>query len=269
MIRSIGVFAHMFHAHVFCEMRDYLANIPYTSDIYLTTCTEENAKTLREDLFNGWKGKVSVFVVPNRGRDIAAKLITFREHHKAHDLVLHIHTKNDDVEWRYFMFQRLLGSRERIYNIIDNFRKDPGLGIVGPEYYPPIAKFTGWRENRPIGEKLLSRLGVDPGDVLGLDFPAGSMFWARPAALEPLFSLGLTLEDFPPEPIGKDGTLAHTVERLFYIAAELAGYKWATISLGVRNLFPGYPIYWPANPENRRAVRLQSTHGREPARAEH
>jgi lipopolysaccharide biosynthesis protein len=47
-----------------------------------------------------------------------------------------------------------------------------------------------------------------------LEFPAGGFFWARPAALTPLHSLGLTLEALPPEPLAADNTLLHALVRL-------------------------------------------------------
>jgi lipopolysaccharide biosynthesis protein len=60
------------------------------------------------------------------------------------------------------------------------------------------------------------------------DFPNGTMFWARPAALEPLFALNLAADDYPAEPLPKDGTLLHALERLLPFAAEKAGYTVAT-----------------------------------------
>jgi lipopolysaccharide biosynthesis protein len=56
------------------------------------------------------------------------------------------------------------------------------------------------------------------------------MFWARPAALEPILRLGLNTNDFPEEPIKIDGTLAHAIERLFALGTEQAGYTWFKVA---------------------------------------
>jgi lipopolysaccharide biosynthesis protein len=56
------------------------------------------------------------------------------------------------------------------------------------------------------------------------------MFWARPAALQPILSLGLTALNFPPEEAPLDGTMAHAIERLFALSAEYAGYSWIKVA---------------------------------------
>jgi hypothetical protein len=63
-----------------------------------------------------------------------------------------------------------------------------------------------------------------------LEFPAGGFFWARPAALMPLHSLGLTLEALPPEPLASDNTLLHALERLPCLSCELMGLRWEKLA---------------------------------------
>ena len=62
---------------------------------------------------------------------------------------------------------------------------------------------------------LLERMGIsgniDPKTVL---YSFGTMMWYRPKALKPLFDLNLKYKDFPEEPIGVGGTIAHAIERL-------------------------------------------------------
>ena len=63
-----------------------------------------------------------------------------------------------------------------------------------------------------------------------LDFPSGSMFWARSAALRPLLDLRLGFDDFQAEAGQTDGTLAHAIERLYFLVCEQAGFDWLKIT---------------------------------------
>ena len=55
------------------------------------------------------------------------------------------------------------------------------------------------------------------------------MFWARRAALEPLWDAGFKTEEFPQEPVPYDGTILHAVERILPSCVEAAGYSWCTV----------------------------------------
>ena len=56
------------------------------------------------------------------------------------------------------------------------------------------------------------------------------MFWARTAALRPLLDLHLSFDAFPEEQGQTDGTLAHAIERLYFLACEHAGFAWMKIT---------------------------------------
>ncbi len=73
-------------------------------------------------------------------------------------------------------------------------------------------------------------MGIALSEDAILDFPSGSMFWARSSALRPLLDVGLTFEDFSEEPCEIDGTLAHAIERIYYFVCERAAFKWIKIS---------------------------------------
>ncbi|MEQ9448872.1 MAG: rhamnan synthesis F family protein, partial [Rhodospirillaceae bacterium] len=75
-------------------------------------------------------------------------------------------------------------------------------------------------------QALAQRMGITIAKNKALDFPSGSMFWARSAALYPLLDLDLEFSDFDEEKDQIDGTLAHVIERTYFHICEGAGFKW-------------------------------------------
>lgn len=229
-IVKIGVFCHMYYAEMFDQFTQVLRNLPAGSALHLSTCSQENASDLLAR-FSSWDGRVDVRVVENRGRDLAPKLITFKTEHANYDCVLHLHTKGSIPEWRNHILKHLAGSRRGVSKIIADFERNPQLGIVAAPCYPPIRPWIHWGPNRHWAASLAFCMGIDPSKLDPLDFPAGSMFWARPAALAPLLNLDLRIDQFAEESGQTDGTIGHAIERLFYVAANHAGYASKTVPL--------------------------------------
>jgi lipopolysaccharide biosynthesis protein len=149
----------------------------------------------------------------NCGRDIAPKIIGFRNVHDEYNYVLHLHTKCSSRSWLSFNLDSLLGSHKAIVRVFEASQLDPDLGIVAPRLFPQVKRFMGWGANFALCQSLARRLKIVITRQSPLDFTAGSMFWARSAALRPLLDLDLTFEDFPKESGQTDGTLAHAIER--------------------------------------------------------
>jgi glycosyltransferase involved in cell wall biosynthesis len=84
----------------------------------------------------------------------------------------------------------------------------------------------GWGSNKDAAVQLMSRMGMESANFFDKPprFPAGSMFWFRPAALRPILDLDLTYDNFPAEPIRDDGTLAHALERCLCEVVRREGY---------------------------------------------
>lgn len=231
----IAVFLHAFHMALMPEFRVYLAHLPPPADLFLSTNNEEKRHEL-VNLFADWpQGKVTVIVTPNRGRDIAPKLVGFGHAHAGYDLVLHLHTKHSGHEsglggWRGYLLKTLLGSPETVRSVLEIFRQSPGLGLLAPQHIDQLRPWIRWGENYAQAAKLAERMGFPLPRRAPLDFPSGSMFWARPAALAPLIDLDLRFEDFPEERRQTDGTLAHAVERLYFFACEAAGLDWIKVA---------------------------------------
>ena len=230
-----AVICHLFHVEVAAEVLFYLRNLPADADLFVSTDTAEKCRKLQAT-FSGWgRGDLEVRVVPNRGRDIAPKLVGFAGIHDRYDLVLHLHSKMSThvpflTPWRSYLFETLLGSPQIVQSILDAFARLPDLGMVAPQHYEAIRPWLGWNGNFRESSALAARMGMVLSPRRALDFPSGSMFWARPAALRPLLELGLRFEDFPDEGAQVDHTPAHAIERLYFFACERSGHSWLKVT---------------------------------------
>lgn len=245
---SIAVICHLYHENLAVEFRRYFLNIPAPADLFIST-SDPFKKSVIEKAFSGWdRGTVDVRVTPNRGRDIAPKLLGFRDVHDRYDLVLHLHSKQSDhasvlANWRGQLLETMLGSPEIVESIVGAFVQRPDLGMIASQHFEPVRHWINWGNNFPYAAKLMARLGLSLSETQVLDFPSGSMFWARSAALKPLLDLDLSYEDFAEERGQIDGTLAHAIERTYYHVCETAGFGWLKIADPA--LFPNTPAITP------------------------
>ncbi len=229
---SIAVFLHVFYEDLIPESVFFLQRIPFPFDLFVSTPHHHLKPKLERLLGRKFsRSQVTVRVVENRGRDIAAMLVYFREDLLKYDLLCRIHTKKSLFAkgmlegWREHLLKGLLGSERIVLEILSRFAEDPQLGILYPQTFPKLSYWDHtWSVNRAIGERLLDRMGITDRPQTYFDFPAGSMFWARPKALGPLLTYDFQLEDFEPEAGQIDGTLAHAIERCFVIIANHRGY---------------------------------------------
>jgi polysaccharide pyruvyl transferase WcaK-like protein len=232
---SVAVICHMFFDEMAEEFKGYLSNIPFQFDLCITTNTTEKKQNI-ESTFNGWKrGKVEVRLSENRGRDIAPKLITCADIYSKYEYVLHIHSKHSPhwaqlAGWRKYLLETLLGSSEIVLSVFQIFRNLPNIGMIAPQHLESVRPAIGWRLNYKNAETFSHRLALKLDMDGDIDFPSGSMFWARSAALMPILSIGLSFDDFPIEKGQTDGTLAHVIERLYFHICESAGYDWIKVA---------------------------------------
>lgn len=237
---NLAVVCHLFYPDLAGELRDSVAAIPYPVDVFVSTDTEAKRRQI-ESAFADWrKGRLEIDLMPNRGRDIAPKLVGFRHVFEDHDIVLLLHgKKTPDFDkgdaWRRTLTNCLVGSPDKVRGILELFRLEPAVGMVICQHFEPIRRFVGWHHNFAAARRLALRMGVALTARHEIDMPSGSMCWTRSAAIRPLLDLGLTIEDFPEERGQTNGTLAHAIERLFLFTCEAAGYRW--IKVADRSLF--------------------------------
>ena len=229
---KVAVHVHSFFPEIFPRILKALGNIPVPFDLFVSV--PEGM-----DLPRGVDGMERCVVerCPNRGRDIAPMLCTFGERLAQYDIVAHFHTKKsphitESGDWLGHSLSHLLGDTGRVGRILGLL--EDGYGIVAPpEFSPSPEDPTGWMRNRRQAQRLADLGGLDVDlarDFTPMPFPKGSMFWARGDFLKRFFALPMSFEDFPPEPIGIDGSPAHALERLFFLWGMGTGLKVARLT---------------------------------------
>ena len=228
---------HLHYPELADGILDALAANATRPDLFVSTTSADKVRDI-ERRFAGYRGApVVVAACPNRGRDIGPMLTHFADRLQTYDVVGHFHGKRSlaltsvglstdlGVQWHEFLLQTLLGAKFPMVDIIlGRFAAERGLGLVFPE----DPNLTGWSLDRDLAIALAHRM--DPGmDVpRSIDFPIGTMFWMRPAALKPLFDLKLGWDDYPQEPVPIDGTMLHALERLLPVICHHAGFTHET-----------------------------------------
>ena len=232
---KVAAIVHIFYPELADELKNLLLNIPCSVDVFIST-TDDMRKSVIEKVFADFdKGRVTIKIFENRGRDIAASFVGFREIFDDYDACIHIHSKKSPHAkkrlsgWRDHLYRNLLGSPEIVGDILQ-ILADKRVGMVFPQYFTPIRVSINWGENYLATKNFLSRLGIETDSRHLVEFPAGSMFWFKPKALAPLFDSGLTFDDFPAECGQVDGTLAHAIERAFLFVVEAAGFQWVKVT---------------------------------------
>jgi len=232
---KIGMHLHFFYIELYMEFLEVLMEFPYPFDLFVTCSDSIYAKVI-SNLFSPemipFLKELTVIPVQNKGRDVGPWLIEMKEIHLGYDIFGHFHTKKTvDIGfwWRKYLFDNLL-EKNAVIDILNLFYCDNKVGIVYPPMYKDVYYVITTVGDSPFMEldsvrKFVKKINLpDITNCNEIPFSAGTMFWYRPLALSKLFIDGLSYNDFPDEPVGSSGTLAHAIERLPSYIASNAGY---------------------------------------------
>jgi hypothetical protein len=228
----VAVHAHFFYPELAEDFLRRLECNVVRPDLLLSTDNEDKAEILRRAVASIARRDAVIRVFPNRGRDIGPFLTGFSREILSYDIVGHFHGKrtmtaaDPDVgeRWREFLWQVLVGDLFPMADFaLSRMIEDESLGLVFAEN----PSLPHWDHNLSLATDYAGRLGIDFPLPRYFEFPVGTMFWAKPKALLPLFDLQLDWSDYPTEPLAGDGTLLHALERLLPFAAAKAGFTFA------------------------------------------
>ncbi|MBA1248916.1 rhamnan synthesis F family protein [Pseudomonas luteola] len=226
---KIGVHIHAYYPDMLPDIINRLSENNTTPDLLISVTSETAKKEVESLLKDNYPARLTVRTVPNVGRDIGPFFTEFKDDLITYDVVGHFHTKKSPhvpaesrlvKDWVNFLMENLIGGRFNSADaIIKEFEMSPQLGLV----FADDPNLIGWDKNLEFAQELAQRMDIVLKNGY-FSFPVGTMFWARPKALEPMFNLDLNWSDYPAEPLPIDGSLLHAMERLLPIVTNKAGY---------------------------------------------
>lgn len=240
---KIALIMHIYFSDLAEYCRKYAEAMPENTDVYVTVPDDEKLVEVKK-AFQNFPYQIEFRITGNRGRDVAPFLVGCKDVIKKYDLICkmhdkrayHVHPMSLGQSWSYKCFECLLKNKIAVENIISLFREQPYLGLMAPPVpnhgpYYPITGRGEWGDNYTVVKKLAHALGlhVDIDRNKEPVAPLGSMFWARTAALKPLFDYDWQYEEMPEEPLAPDATILHAIERIYPFCAQEAGYYSAWV----------------------------------------
>lgn len=219
---KLAIAVHVFYPELWPEIAQRLKVIRHSFVLDITTPPTQAAHV--ETVVKQDFPAARIHVTPNHGMDIMPFLSLVPHWQKEGILaVCKLHTKRGDggpiaTHWYKYLVDTLVGHPDTPSQIAHAFTKHQHLRLVGPA----IFYLSGQRlvyENEANLAQIQLALGQGPLPQEDWGFFAGTMFWARPAALAPLANLVASSAASHPAAIfteyAKDGRYEHALERAF------------------------------------------------------
>ncbi|WP_420136646.1 glycosyltransferase [Sphingomonas sp.] len=217
-----AIHIHLFYPDVARELIDRVAKLGRPDLDVIATF----AGTLDPELdraLDQIPGRIIRIETPNRGWDIGPLFhLLPRIREEGYQAVCHLHTKKGDsgyaAEWRAIAYDGLIRDDALVTRLLEAFQTQPSLMLAGPSALYKSAA-THQFGNADILATLAPRLMAPLYPLADWGFFAGTFFWARPELLERVAALAA----FEGHDAGRDGTLAHALERLIGLAPVALG----------------------------------------------
>lgn len=216
--KQVAACVHVYYEDGFDQIADYLTNLPAGADIFVT-CREEIEESLTSKVLARFEN-AEIIVMPNVGMDVLPFLLLCHQKRLfEYETVLKLHTKNTKSQLRAdqgrIMFEGLCGNPDLVNNIVTMFHTDRDAGMVGTAFQLRSAKALMYG-NRARMKELFEKLEITLTDW---PFFTGTMFWIAGRLLHDISQLAPDLlaqaQNEGHSKTGGDGTLAHTLERIF------------------------------------------------------
>jgi len=222
---EVAVVIHLFYIELWDETKNHLASfkdIPF--DLYVNINNECSVEHIN-DILDAYPD-ARIFSFENRGRDILPFLrifdIVFPLNYK---YICKIHSKKsihrqDGDKWRQSLIKGLIGTPETIKSNIHRLDSNDSVGIIVPK--GNVFAYKDWiGSNNDMVEAFAAKNRIKP--IADFTFPSGSMFWFKPVVFKQLYR-NIDYNEFKTENGQLDGTMAHSIERIFGLLCHANGY---------------------------------------------
>ncbi len=236
------VVVHLYYEDGFDKICKHLrTTIPDPIDLIITTNTEGKKVRIEALLRETFGDRVMVLIAPSIGRDMAGLLIAAKSYLDKYEYICFTHDKQSSQNawvtigqsFQDLIFENTISSPGYITNIIKKFKERPEIGLM----CVPTPKFAGyywgvgneWTVNYDNTVKMASDFNIKCN--LSANKPPlslGTSFWCRKSALSTLFDIEWEGR-FLPEPLPVDGTISHSIERIFPYVAQSNGFLTALV----------------------------------------
>jgi len=221
---KVALIVHVFHLDVLDDLAAHAANMPEGADRFVT-CPDTFGPDDLARISKAFAG-AQIVQVPNAGQDVGALVALSRQVDLSqYDVICKAHTKKgakEPVRWRQTLLRGILGSPAQVQTILCEFQSNPRLVLAGAEQLFLHGPTYIWKNGETL-PRLFSGL-IRDFDHLHEDwgFIGGTCFWIRGTALGQVLD-ALEGVEFVPAAYSDDGTLAHSVERMFGMMAAVSG----------------------------------------------
>ena len=234
---KIAIQVHVFYEDLIKEIINKINNMPVKYDLFISTNSEKKKKIIEQNIKKFLNvNYYTIKIFQNKGRDVLPFLFQLKNEIKKYKYICHLHTKktqftNFGDEWRKYLYNNLLGSKEIISEILTDFEIYPKLGIIFPEtFYKVLINYDNevTKLDKFYMNFIIKKLSKSFRIGNNIEFPVGNMFWAKTDSIHQIFGIKLK-KIFPKEKKQIDGTIMHGIERIWLFLVKFNGYYFKKI----------------------------------------
>ncbi|MCI8770641.1 MAG: hypothetical protein HFH73_05745 [Lachnospiraceae bacterium] len=237
--RDAVVVMHLAYEESLDEVQEYIVAIPDEIHKIFVVISEQGKQYLERKLLEIQYQNFEIRVmVPNRGRDMNSLFVVCRDVWKQYRYLCFAHDKRTSgdtgsfvigKEFMSVLWENTLKSSGYILEVLALLKHEKRLGyltVPAPYhsfYYETVAK--AWAKSYEVTKDLAEKLQLDVeiSDQFQ-PFALGNAFWCKTDALKDIVHYEFQTDDFSEEPMPRDGTVSHALERIMIFAAQNAGY---------------------------------------------